>query len=66
MLWGWAVAQYPFLIPPRLTITEAAAPATTLRLVLWALAGGALFLFPSLAYLFRVFKGRPAAFERLE
>lgn len=57
ILWGWALAQYPYLIPPTLTIHDAAAPAITLRLTLIALAAGALLLFPSLAYLFWVFKG---------
>jgi hypothetical protein len=35
----------------------AAAPGATLRLVTIALAAGAVVLIPSLAYLFRVFKG---------
>jgi cytochrome d ubiquinol oxidase subunit II len=56
ILWGWTLAQYPYLIPPTLTIAEAAAPNVTLTLVLWALGGGALVLFPSLVYLFRIFK----------
>jgi len=55
ILWGWAVAQYPYLIPPTFTIRSAAAPATTLRLLLWALLGGAVLLVPSLAYLLRTF-----------
>lgn len=59
ILWGWALAQYPYVVPPALTIAAAAAPAVTLTLVLWALAAGALVLFPSLAYLFRVFKRYP-------
>jgi cytochrome d ubiquinol oxidase subunit II len=58
ILWGWALGQYPYLIEPSLTIYEAAAPAATLRLVLLALVAGALILFPSLYYLYRVFKGR--------
>jgi cytochrome d ubiquinol oxidase subunit II len=61
ILWGWALAQYPYVVPPALTIAEAAAPALTLTLVLWGLAAGALVLFPSLAYLFRVFKRQPEA-----
>jgi cytochrome bd ubiquinol oxidase subunit II len=56
ILWGWAAAQYPYLLPPSLTIEDAAAPARTLVLVLWALAAGACVLFPSLFYLFRIFK----------
>ncbi len=56
ILWGWAAAQYPYLLPPRMTIVVAAAPERTLVLVLWALLAGACVLFPSLYYLFRLFK----------
>ncbi len=59
ILWGWALAQYPYLLPPGLDIAGAAAPAITLKLTLGALGLGALVLFPSLFYLFRVFKTRP-------
>jgi cytochrome d ubiquinol oxidase subunit II len=55
ILWGWAFAQYPFLIPPTLTIRDAAAPSVALKLLLWGLAGGAAILIPSLVYLFRTF-----------
>ncbi len=65
ILWGWVLGQYPYLVPPTETISTAAAPARTLNLTLWALALGAMVLFPSLAYLFRIFKGRPEAFERM-
>jgi cytochrome d ubiquinol oxidase subunit II len=58
ILWGWAFAQYPYLVEPSLTIEEAAAPKATLQLVLVALVAGAVILFPSLYYLYRVFKGR--------
>jgi cytochrome d ubiquinol oxidase subunit II len=57
ILWGWALAQFPYLVPPRLTIADSAAAPGTLRPVLWALAVGSLVLLPSLWYLFRVFKG---------
>jgi cytochrome d ubiquinol oxidase subunit II len=60
IVWGWGLAQYPYLLPPHLTYTDAAAPAITLQLVLAALALGALVLIPSLYYLFRIFKTRPA------
>jgi cytochrome d ubiquinol oxidase subunit II len=56
ILWGWALAQYPWLLPPTLTIADAAAPAVTLKLTLGALGLGAAVLFPSLYYLFKVFK----------
>jgi cytochrome d ubiquinol oxidase subunit II len=57
ILWGWGAAHYPYLVAPDLTIYNSAAPAITLRLVLWVLLAGSLLLFPSLYYLFRVFKG---------
>lgn len=60
ILWGWALAQFPFIVEPDITIHSAAAPRATLRLLLIALAVGALLLFPSFYYLFRVFKGRTA------
>jgi cytochrome d ubiquinol oxidase subunit II len=63
IVWGWAFAQYPYMLEPALTIEEAAAPTATLRLVLWALVIGAAILFPSLYYLYRVFKAR-AVFGR--
>lgn len=60
VLCGWALAQYPYLISPGVTIRSAAAPAATLRPLLIALGVGALVLFPSMFWLFRVFKRRPA------
>ena len=54
---GWGASQYPYLVVPDLTLTEAAAPQATIVPVLWALAAGAVVLFPSLYLLFRVFKG---------
>jgi cytochrome d ubiquinol oxidase subunit II len=60
IVWGWAVAQYPYLVPPDLSVAAAAAPAATLRLVLQAMGLGAVVLLPSLVYLFRVFKTAPA------
>jgi cytochrome d ubiquinol oxidase subunit II len=56
ILLGWALAQFPHLLEPDLTITSAAAPQITLQLLLGALAAGAVLLFPSYYYLLRVFK----------
>ena len=56
ILLGWAFAQFPHLVEPDLTINSAAAPQVTLELLLGALAAGAIFLFPSYYYLFRIFK----------
>ncbi|MBK9944588.1 MAG: cytochrome d ubiquinol oxidase subunit II [Kouleothrix sp.] len=57
ILLGWGAAQFPYLVEPSITIYDAAAPAVTLRLLLIAVAVGALLLFPSLYVLFRIFKG---------
>ena len=62
ILAGWGAAQYPYLVEPNITIQAAAAPPITLRLLLIALAAGALVLFPSIYVLFRIFKG-PDAFR---
>jgi cytochrome d ubiquinol oxidase subunit II len=56
ILLGWAFDQFPYLIEPDLTISSAAAPPITLELLLVALVAGAIVLFPSYYYLFRIFK----------
>lgn len=57
-VWAWGIAQFPYLVPPYLTVFNASAPEITLRLLTVALFLGALLLFPSLFYLFRIFKGK--------
>lgn len=58
LLIGWGVAQHPYLIYPDVTLTNAAAPASTIKFVLYTLPVGAALLIPSLRLLFVVFKGR--------
>jgi cytochrome d ubiquinol oxidase subunit II len=58
ILLGWGRAQYPYLILPGSELHQAAAPPTTLRLLLWVLGLGVPVLIPSFFYLFRVFKSR--------
>jgi cytochrome d ubiquinol oxidase subunit II len=58
ILIGWSLSQYPNLITPDITIFNAAAPPITLRLLTYALAAGAIVLFPSLFFLFRIFKAK--------
>ena len=57
ILLGWCLAQYPHLITPDVTVANAGAPATTLRLLILALGAGTIVLLPSLVFLFRLFKG---------
>lgn len=56
VLLGWGLAQYPYLVVPDVTIVAARTAEATLRLLVWALGLGALVLFPSFVYLYRVFK----------
>jgi cytochrome d ubiquinol oxidase subunit II len=60
IVWGWALAQYPYLLPPDFTVQNSASPEATLRLGAIARGVGAVVLVPSLVYLFRVFKSGPA------
>jgi cytochrome bd ubiquinol oxidase subunit II len=51
---GWAFAQRPYLLPPELTLDEAAAPDATLAAVLAGIGIGAVILVPSLWLLYRL------------
>lgn len=63
ILWGWVMAQYPWIIPWTHDIRTAAAPTVTLTLLLVGLAVGAAILLPSLFYLFRTFAETTTAGE---
>lgn len=56
LIFGWGLAQYPYLIYPDMLLHDTAAPEPTLRFVLYALPLGMVLLLPSLWFLFRVFK----------
>jgi len=58
VLWAWAAGQWPYLVPPDLTISGTAAPSATLSAMLVVIGVGGLLLIPSLWLLFRVFKAR--------
>ena len=51
---GWALAQEPYLLPPDLTVHEAAAPDATLLALVIAASAGLVLLVPALAWLFRL------------
>jgi cytochrome bd ubiquinol oxidase subunit II len=59
ILWGWAFAQFPYLLEPDVDIYNASAPPITLKILAGALAAGASILLPSYRYLLKVFKRRP-------
>jgi len=52
VVWGWAVAQHPQLLPPSLTISDAAAPSATLKALLVVFGVAVVVVLPSLALLF--------------
>ena len=53
----WGLAQLPYIVPPSLTVTNAASPPLTLlELFISALVGMSM-LIPALWFLFHVFKG---------
>jgi cytochrome d ubiquinol oxidase subunit II len=61
ILWGWAVAQYPQMLPPHTSYTAAAATGPVLAATLVVSAIGALVLLPSLAWLLLLFQGSSPA-----
>jgi cytochrome d ubiquinol oxidase subunit II len=52
VIWGWAVAQFPYLLPTSLKIGEAAAPDSTLDVVFIVFAAAAMLVLPSLGLLY--------------
>ena len=61
IIWGWAFAQLPYVIPTTLTIRDAAAPRATLDLLVIGLIVGSIVLIPSLVYLYRTFSRSTSA-----
>lgn len=58
MIWGWGFAQYPYIVPPDLTLTNSAGPDSVLGPVLIALIAGLILVIPAFAFLYSLFKGR--------
>ena len=56
VLWGWAAAQYPYILPPSVTITQAAAGHATQTTMLVSLLIGSVLLLPALAFLYTLFQ----------
>jgi cytochrome d ubiquinol oxidase subunit II len=54
VVFGWAVAQYPYLLPPRLTIAAAAAPGATEATELVVVGLIIVLVVPSFVLLFRL------------
>jgi cytochrome bd ubiquinol oxidase subunit II len=56
ILWGWGASQAPYLLEGNMTIHQAAADPSVLWALIGATVAGLLLLFPSLWYLFHLFK----------
>jgi cytochrome d ubiquinol oxidase subunit II len=56
VLWGWALAQYPLLLPPDVTVARAAADPPVLHATLTSVVVGMAILVPSLLWLFSLFQ----------
>ncbi len=52
MLWAWGIAQHPYLLPPHLTIDDAAAPSATLTSLLIVAGIAVVLVVPSIVLLF--------------
>jgi cytochrome d ubiquinol oxidase subunit II len=52
VVWGWGVAQHPYLLPTSLRIDAAAAPGSTLTALLVVFAVAAVVVVPALALLY--------------
>jgi cytochrome bd ubiquinol oxidase subunit II len=52
VIWGWGVAQFPYLLPTSLRIDQAAAPDPTLVTVFIVFAAAAILVLPSLGLLY--------------
>ena len=52
MIWGWGVAQWPYLLPETLKVSAGAAPDATLWTVLIVFGIAAVVILPSLGLLY--------------
>jgi cytochrome bd ubiquinol oxidase subunit II len=52
VVWGWGVAQFPYLLPTSLTIGESAAPDPTLSALIVVFAAAAPVVLPALGLLY--------------
>jgi cytochrome d ubiquinol oxidase subunit II len=52
VIWGWGVAQFPYLLPTSLKITQSAAPPDTLAAVIVVFLVAAVLVLPALGLLY--------------
>jgi cytochrome d ubiquinol oxidase subunit II len=52
VIWGWGVAQFPYLLPTSLKISQSAAPPDTLAAVIVVFLAAAILVLPALGLLY--------------
>jgi cytochrome d ubiquinol oxidase subunit II len=52
VIWGWGVAQFPYLLPTSLKISQSAAPSETLAMVIAVFIAAAVLVLPALGLLY--------------
>jgi len=52
VIWGWGVAQFPYLLPTELTIADGAGPDATLSMVLGVFGVAVLLVLPAIGLLY--------------
>ncbi len=52
VVWGWGLAQFPYLLPTSLKITQSAAPHQTLAAILVVFIAAAVIVLPALGLLY--------------
>ncbi|HEY0319239.1 MAG TPA: cytochrome d ubiquinol oxidase subunit II [Solirubrobacterales bacterium] len=52
VIWGWGVAQFPYLLPTNLRIDQAAAPDSTLNVIFLVFGVAAVLVLPALGLLY--------------
>jgi cytochrome bd ubiquinol oxidase subunit II len=58
IIWGWGVAQFPYLLPQSLTISQGAGTSDTLTMVFIVFGVAVLLVLPSLGYLYTLAQRR--------
>lgn len=56
LLFGWAWAQYPYVVIPNISIHDVDTPDNVMWLTIWCIVGGLCVTVPPMAWLFYIFK----------
>ena len=58
IIWGWGVAQFPYLLPTSLTISDGAAVSATLTMVIIVFSVAVVTVIPALGLLYTLTQRR--------